>query len=153
MDVYIYNAALLCEQCGAAACAERDEKGAPDTGDSDDYPQGPYPGGGGEADSPQHCDACLQFLENPLTGDGYAYVREAVETALSQDRHGSVAVMVWAPFYGIEQDADEPDRYINGDAHCAHEWSYDGTAYGGDNPAYHGEGRVRCNKCGADGDA
>lgn len=37
--------------------------------------------------------------------------------------------------------------------HCAHEWSYTGTAYGGDDESYHGEGRAYCSKCGADGDA
>jgi hypothetical protein len=36
---------------------------------------------------------------------------------------------------------------------CAHEWSYTGTAYGGDDESYHGEGRCYCSLCGADGDA
>ncbi len=36
---------------------------------------------------------------------------------------------------------------------CSHEWSYTGTAYGGDDESYHGEGRCYCSKCGADGDA
>lgn len=36
---------------------------------------------------------------------------------------------------------------------CAHEWAYTGTAYGGDDDSYHGEGRCYCVKCGADGDA
>lgn len=147
MDVYIYQAALLCEACGDAVIA-RDDAGV-NTGDSDDYPQGPYPGGGGEADTPQHCDHCHLFLENPLTGDGYNYVRDAVARDAALGRK-SVAVEVWAPFYGIEQDADEPDLY---GSDCDHTWHCDGTAYGGDNPAYFGEGRMICTKCGADGDA
>lgn len=45
------------------------------TFDSDDWPKGPYSdGGGGESDSPCHCDACGAFLWNPLTPDGAAYV-------------------------------------------------------------------------------
>lgn len=36
---------------------------------------------------------------------------------------------------------------------CAHEWSYSGTQYGGDDERWQGEGRVICVKCGADGDA
>lgn len=36
---------------------------------------------------------------------------------------------------------------------CAHDWSYSGTAYGGDDESYHGEGRCICSICGADGDA
>jgi hypothetical protein len=88
MDVYIYAAALLCEDCGEAQRQHLDEAfadngAAPgtDEDDSDRYPQGPYPDGGGEADSPQHCDQCGTFLENPLTGDGYAYLRAQVEQA------------------------------------------------------------------------
>lgn len=55
-------------------------------------------------------------------------------------------------------------RYMSDDAgltleqfECAtergHEWSYTGTAYGGDDEGYRGEGRVYCCHCGADGDA
>lgn len=88
MDVYIYAAALLCEDCGEAqrkhldeAFAENGAAPGTDEDDSDRYPQGPYPDGGGEADSPQHCDQCGTFLENPLTGDGYAYLREQAEVS------------------------------------------------------------------------
>jgi hypothetical protein len=34
-----------------------------------------------------------------------------------------------------------------------HEWACSGTAYGGDDESYHGEGRCYCIWCGADGDA
>jgi len=34
-----------------------------------------------------------------------------------------------------------------------HSWVYTGTAYGGDDESYMGEGRVYCEFCGADGDA
>ncbi len=34
-----------------------------------------------------------------------------------------------------------------------HEWEYTGTAYGGDDERWCGEGRVYCIHCGADGDA
>ena len=36
---------------------------------------------------------------------------------------------------------------------CRHEWAYTGTAYGGDDESYMGEGRCYCIHCGADGDA
>jgi len=40
---------------------------------------------------------------------------------------------------------------------CAHTtghfWSHTGTAYGGDDDGYHGEGRAYCSSCGADGDS
>src|SRR5215467_8720050 len=38
--------------------------------------EGPYPDDGREADTPQHCDTCGVFLENPLTTEGYRYVNE-----------------------------------------------------------------------------
>lgn len=44
---------------------------------------------------------------------------------------------------------DEPEPEDN----CAHEWNYTGTNYGGDDERWHGEGRVICRLCGADGDA
>lgn len=34
-----------------------------------------------------------------------------------------------------------------------HKWAYTGTAYGGDDSSYLGEGRCYCVNCGADGDA
>ena len=87
MEAFIYQAALVCEDCGERIRREIEEESGSsqqllETGtDSDGYPQGPYPDGGGEADSPQHCDQCGVFLENPLTGDGYAYLRAQCEQA------------------------------------------------------------------------
>src|SRR5580700_4943174 len=67
--------------------------------DSENVPQGPYPNGGGEADTPQHCDACGVFLESPLTPDGTRYVIEKlVEHAREGDGDAKV-LMEWANFY------------------------------------------------------
>ena len=81
MNVYMYQAALVCEPCGKQAMDELTAQGlAPeDTGDeysydSDNFPKGPYPDGGGESDAPEHCDGCGLWLENPLTRDGEDYV-------------------------------------------------------------------------------
>jgi len=90
MNTYIYQADLYCENCTKAIKAEinagkrgcclpphpEDESSF----DSDTYPKGPYPDGGGEADSNQHCGTCGVFLENPLTRDGEQYLREMVKT-------------------------------------------------------------------------
>jgi hypothetical protein len=89
MNAYIFQAASLCESCAKDTQTKLDRV-ATEHGnvsfsyrkDSDKYPQGPYSDGGGEADTPQHCDHCGVFLENPLTGDGYAYVREQVREVL-----------------------------------------------------------------------
>lgn len=110
MRVYIYQSALLCEDCGDAKRAALDPNRPahidPDNEssyDSGEYPKGPYGDGGGEADSPQHCDHCGVFLQNPLTDDGREYVRERVEAEGPRRIAGrqTVACRVWAPFYGI----------------------------------------------------
>jgi hypothetical protein len=112
MDVYVFQAALYCGTCGDALVRTSRGRGVEDTGDSDDFPQGPYPNGGGEADRPQHCDSgaeCLAaeaiggrrvgaFLENPLTSDGEAYVRQSLD-----ETPGSPLVAFWAEHYGTGQ--------------------------------------------------
>ncbi len=95
MDAWIYNADIFCDECTSEIRTECGEQGQPDTGDSCDYPQGPFSDGGGDADYPQHCGNCGLFLENPLTSDGYEYIAEAVA------RGGDVAEQ-WADFYGTE---------------------------------------------------
>lgn len=114
MNVYVYQAALLCESCGSAKQAQLDRVAA-DHGnphhayreDSGRYPQGPYPDGGGEADTPQHCDQCSAFLENPLTADGVAYTRDAIAEYIRGGRmdHGNRtgdhgAAYEWQSYYG-----------------------------------------------------
>jgi hypothetical protein len=80
MDVYMYQAALICDKCAMEAMMDIAMVSLPLTSidDSDEFPQGPIPDGGGEADYPQHCDNCDIFLENPLTTDGFDYVCEAI---------------------------------------------------------------------------
>jgi len=114
MLVYIYATDIYCKQCGEAireritregfAPAEPDDERSYD---SDEFPKGPYPDGGGEADCPQHCGAgpechnAIEFLdgckvgawlENELTTDGVEYVREAI-------REGGEVAKMWADFY------------------------------------------------------
>lgn len=101
-SAYIYQASLLCEPCAWRVSAQLNSttlQNTPDTSweyqDSDHFPQGPYPNGGGESDNPQHCDICGTFLENPLTGDGEQHVIEAI-----QDDKGNQAVLeTWQEFY------------------------------------------------------
>lgn len=90
MNVYIYAAALHCEECGEAIRDTLTREGKapanPDNEssyDSDNFPKGPYANGGGEADCPQHCDSCRAFLDNPLTPDGVDYVRAEVANAIA----------------------------------------------------------------------
>lgn len=66
MDVWIYQASLWCEDCIAEVIQELETSGIIDGGDSDTYPQGPYPDGGGEAGVANHCEGCGVELENPV---------------------------------------------------------------------------------------
>jgi len=97
MDAYVYQASFVCVPCGRDIKARLGKNS--DTGDSNTYPQGPYGEGGGEADSPQHCDCCNEFLENPLTNDGYDAVREAITEDARAGRTDSIACTIWADFY------------------------------------------------------
>lgn len=90
MNAYVYQAAFLCEPC-AEQLADVLPPTA-DRSDSDSFPQGPYPDGGGEADSPQHCDHCGLFLENPLTAHGRWYVTQTRENGVTAQ---------WRAFYEV----------------------------------------------------
>lgn len=106
MNVYQYQAALYCEHCGEEIrqrlTAEGKAPANPDdecTYDSDDFPKGPYPDGGGEADCPQHCDSCHAFLENELTTQGQEYVTEAFLEYLTCFRGDESTIAQWREFY------------------------------------------------------
>lgn len=98
MDAYVFRASLFCKDCARSLKLECSPAHSED---SDVYPQGPYPMGGGEADCPQHCDSCGLFLQNPLTPDGVAYVRERLAMPL-----GSKVFEEWSEFYGIKPGAE-----------------------------------------------
>jgi hypothetical protein len=107
MDVYIYQAALLCPDCARKVMAHVPLPRGADPGDesiydSDYCPKGPYRDGGGEADTPQHCDHCGVFLENPLTDDGYSYVADV----LARDEGAKDVLDIWQAFYWEGQDND-----------------------------------------------
>lgn len=52
-------------------------------------------------------------------------------------------------FHDHEMAVDDDDRCSNPGGH---EFECTGTAYGGDDESYYGEGRCYCIHCGADGD-
>ena len=86
MQVYIYKANIYCEDCTFDIDKDVSQRLIADTGDSNNFPQGPYANGGGESDTPQHCATCGLFLENPLTSNGYDYVKQAIHD-LASVRH------------------------------------------------------------------
>jgi len=84
METYMLDGALYCADCAP--------RGAADVGGD----------GGGEADTPQHCDGCGAFLENPLTADGYGYVLDALAAYRLRGRGDRATLETWADFYGVE---------------------------------------------------
>jgi hypothetical protein len=121
MDAYTYRAALWCGPCVVQTLVEERRAAPPALDmeparaleqivsangftsesdyDSDDLPKGPYPDGGGEADTPQHCDGCGLFLRNPLTPDGYRYpIERLVEHARTGEGRAEV-LKAWAERY------------------------------------------------------
>ena len=82
MRAYIYAADLHCEDCALAIREELTRHGLapadPHLVDNDDWPDGPYPDGGGETDCPAHCGSCGVYLDAPLTDDGVDYVLDAL---------------------------------------------------------------------------
>ncbi len=89
--VYVYQADLLCEDCGKArrdsiasagdSPADVDDESSYD---SDDFPKGPTEEG--ESDTPSYCSDCGTFLESDLTKEGETYVREASGACAQQWR-------------------------------------------------------------------
>lgn len=112
---YVYQAALLCDDCGLAKQKALLGTVHPSKDyDSDRFPQGPYADGGGEADSPQHCDHCGEFLENSLTGDGEEYVRDLIAQHHATGRGSESVLRQWSEFYGIAFDPEiDPDKVWN----------------------------------------
>ena len=129
MDAYIYKTGLWCGPCivKALVAARKAAPGAIGMSpaevlqqiasangftcesdyDSDDLPKGPIAEGGGEADTPRHCEGCEQFLANPLTGDGLIWVEDAIRECLTTRKAAAATtdtVNEWADFYKDELD-------------------------------------------------
>lgn len=104
MDVYIFQAALICEDCsqsvqGALVKPAHVDMDDESSYDSDEWPKGPYADGGGEADSPHHCDMCGVFLDNPLTPDGESYIWNLWEQFIKEGRGNVEVLKLWADAY------------------------------------------------------
>lgn len=103
MSAYAYNAALYCDACGEAIQERLRKEGVHDDGNTETFPQW-TPEGGGESDCPQHCDDCRDFLENPLTSEGYDYVAQAVSKWILHGRGTQEVIEKWVSYYPIDLD-------------------------------------------------
>jgi hypothetical protein len=114
-NVYVYQADFVCEDCGSKIVERLEKEGTEDTGNSDDFPQGPYPDGGGESDAIQHCgmgEKCVNRvrvpggvtigcpLGNSLTSEGVEYLRQTVaKDIVSESAHKRGVGRLWAHIY------------------------------------------------------
>lgn len=139
MLTYMYRAALYCPDCAGKIQRNIDlkergkERGSYPVvwaGDSESYPSGPYENGGGEADTPQHCDACGVFLQNSLTSDGVRYLQEHVEAFETQGIGRADVIHEWTDFYGAiswaDNDAPKPTYYECGICGAWHNARWEG---------------------------
>lgn len=89
---YAHDAALWCPYCAAAAAGPDGLDNNPDWH--------PVFATNDEADCPQSCDACGEFLQNALTADGAAYVIDHIESWIANELANSSSVLAdWAEFY------------------------------------------------------
>lgn len=91
---YVYSGELLCTSCGNAE-KEIIRAAYPERVDSEFSDHWPQEEMISESDTPDHCAGCGCFLENPLTPDGVAYVREALERATGNRQ----VLETWRAFY------------------------------------------------------
>jgi hypothetical protein len=120
VDGFAFNADLICEDCAAQVIEELEAKGVEDTGDSNDFPQGPY--SENEADSPQHCGNhahCVNAVQIPgakkigcpltctLTEDGVTYTRRTIaEQILFGSAHQKGVGRLWWHLFQSAMDAE-----------------------------------------------
>lgn len=103
MDAYVYGADLYCADCGEDMLRDLSWWPQDRRDDSDQYPQGPYANGGGAGDFPKHCGDCGVFLENPLTSDGYEYVKEKLHDWEVYGRGMAHILLLWATYYDLPE--------------------------------------------------
>lgn len=108
---YIYKADVYCDDCGGmlrASLQSKPEDVPVDVLDHYSYDSDDYPKEADienkESDYPQHCAACHVFLQNPLTSEGYDYVKEKLnETGMQSIYQGNVSISLkeWATWYNF----------------------------------------------------
>lgn len=116
--VYMFQGTLYCEDCGQTIQDKIRKNGkAPEdeddenSFDSDDFPKGPFGDGGGEADSPHHCDSnemCLNaiklpcrskigaWLGNSLTHEGSEWLSESIKKSIFENEHSLQVNRLWS---------------------------------------------------------
>ena len=122
---YVYQADVYCDECGDNIRGKLHAQGkAPEdimdhsSYDSDDFPKDANVEHE-ESDIPQYCAQCGKFLYNPLTSEGYKYVRAALSelpalTSIPKlQTAGHPHLANWASWYGFRYwDAEDCADYF-----------------------------------------
>ena len=118
MEVFIYQADFYCSNCTAGICiALQDEGKKPQnvidefTYDSDDYPKGPYPDGGGGANTANYCAECGVALDNPIIEEPTQWLDDAEYDDADYDDDDDDNDDDDSPCYGDENDESEISGY------------------------------------------
>ena len=118
VDGFAYDADMICEDCAAQKIEQLEAEGIADSGDSNDFPQGPFPDN--EADTPQHCgnhEHCVNAVKLPggtkvgcplsgtLTEDGVSYTRNSIaEHILFGSVHQKAMGRLWWYLFSSAMD-------------------------------------------------
>lgn len=114
--VYAHDASLICEDCAKPIIARLRARGEPE--DSGRYPDGPYPDGGGESDTPNFCAmgaSCVNAVKthfklkvgcplgNPLTATGVEYLltmiaKDLLSASKEHRKFGRLLHHVWKDY-------------------------------------------------------
>jgi hypothetical protein len=122
---YVYQADTYCNDCGDNIRGKLHAQGlAPeDIMDHSSYDSDYFPKSADieheESDIPEYCRQCGKFLRNPLTSEGYKYVREALSelpalTSVAKLRNnGHPHLADWANWYSFRYwDQEDCDDYF-----------------------------------------
>jgi hypothetical protein len=95
--------------------------------------------------------AALTGLRLRTITQAVAFGRTAAQYATLRRAHPMVSAR-WIKRYIDDQPPLTLEQFVC-EATTGHRWSHTGTAFGGEDETFRGEGRVYCLHCGADGDA
>ncbi len=101
MNVHLYEDGLVCVRCARRMRRRR-------AGDAKALLGDPQAHGGGEADSPRHCEGCGIFLQNPLTHEGINTVVACLRDHLQDGRGMRCVLEEWISEYRATLNARAP---------------------------------------------
>lgn len=133
VKTYDYQGTRLCTDCAEKIRRKLTRRGIRDNGNSNEYPQGPHPNGGGPDDcclfcsEGRHCVHSVEMchgrriglpLANPLTAEGIvattqSIVSDMVDRSLYIRALSRLIRAVWADYLGIVRPTRVPPKFAS----------------------------------------